>query len=148
MSSMSFMMVDRLPVPKLSTYISATVLSISAATYYSVKYSIDASQDSNAAVQADDDPTKTDPMDVYYEQMLNVLAFMLQDPLCFLVSRTFVVLVCLKENLPCARHRFHNIIMIIWIVVIVIDLDDLNDSMYLCIIVVNNLLLHSDIAVA
>lgn len=78
------MMVDRLPVPKLSTYISATVLSISAATYYSVKYSFDLSKESN--VQVDEDPTKTDPMDVYYEQMLNVLAFMLQDPLCFLVS--------------------------------------------------------------
>ncbi|XP_060869674.1 E3 ubiquitin-protein ligase AMFR-like [Metopolophium dirhodum] len=82
---MSFMMVDRLPVPKLSTYISATVLSISAATYYSVKYSFDASHESNSNIQVDEDPTKTDPMDVYYEQMLNVLAFMLQDPLCFLV---------------------------------------------------------------
>jgi len=80
------MMVDRLPVPKLSTYISATVLSISAATYYSVKYSFDASHESNSNLQVDEDPTKTDPMDVYYEQMLNVLAFMLQDPLCFLVS--------------------------------------------------------------
>jgi len=80
------MMVDRLPVPKLSTYISATVLSISAATYYSVKYSIDASYESNSNVQVVGDPTKTDPMDIYYEQMLNVLAFMLQDPLCFLVS--------------------------------------------------------------
>ncbi|XP_015378631.1 PREDICTED: E3 ubiquitin-protein ligase AMFR-like [Diuraphis noxia] len=82
---MSFMMVDRLPVPKLSTYISATVLSISAATYYSVKYSLDASHESNSNIQVNEDPTKTDPMDVYYEQMLNVLAFMLQDPLCFLV---------------------------------------------------------------
>jgi len=80
------MMVDRLPVPKLSTYISATVLSISAATYYSVKYSFDASHKSNSTVRVDEDPSKTDPMDVYYEQMLNVLAFMLQDPLCFLVS--------------------------------------------------------------
>lgn len=80
------MMVDRLPVPKLSTYISATVLSISAATYYSVKYSFDASPEANLTVQVDTDSTKTDPMDVYYEQMLNVLAFMLQDPLCFLVS--------------------------------------------------------------
>lgn len=80
------MMVDRLPVPKLSTYISATVLSISAATYYSVKYSFDASNESSSTVQIDEDPTKTDPMDIYYEQMLNVLAFMLQDPLCFLVS--------------------------------------------------------------
>lgn len=85
------MMVDRLPVPKLSTYISATVLSISAATYYSVKYSSDASREPNpAVVQAEADPTKTDPMDVYYEQMLNVLAFMLQDPLCFLVSRVIM----------------------------------------------------------
>lgn len=83
--SMSFMMVDRLPVPKLSTYISATVLSISASTYYSVKYNFDASHESNSNIQIDADPTKTDPMDVYYEQMLNVLAFMLQDPLCFLV---------------------------------------------------------------
>jgi len=82
---MSFMMVDRLPVPKLSTYISATVLSISAATYYSVKYSFDASHELNSNIQVNEDPTKTDPMDVYYEQMLNVLAFMLQDPLCFLV---------------------------------------------------------------
>ncbi|KAL5240217.1 hypothetical protein ACI65C_007627 [Semiaphis heraclei] len=82
---MSFMMVDRLPVPKLSTYISATVLSISAATYYSVKYSFDASNESNSNIPVNEDPTKTDPMDVYYEQMLNVLAFMLQDPLCFLV---------------------------------------------------------------
>lgn len=80
------MMVDRLPVPKLSTYISATVLSISAATYYSVKYSFDATSEANPTVQVDKDSTKTDPMDVYYEQMLNVLAFMLQDPLCFLVS--------------------------------------------------------------
>lgn len=83
---MSFMMVDRLPVPKLSTYISATVLSISAATYYSVKYSSDSTHESNSTVQQDEDPSKTDPMDIYYEQMLNVLAFMLQDPLCFLVS--------------------------------------------------------------
>lgn len=84
---MSFMMVDRLPVPKLSTYVSATVLSISAATYYSVKYSFDASNESaDSTVQVDGDPTTTDPMDIYYEQMLNVLAFMLQDPLCFLVS--------------------------------------------------------------
>lgn len=80
------MMVDRLPVPKLSTYISGTVLSISAATYYSVKYSFDSTHESNSTIQADEDPTKTDPMDIYYEQMLNVLAFMLQDPLCFLVS--------------------------------------------------------------
>lgn len=79
------MMVDRLPVPKLSTYISATVFSISAATYYSVKYSFDASHESNSTIRVDEDPSKTDPMDVYYEQMLNVLAFMLQDPLCFLV---------------------------------------------------------------
>lgn len=79
-------MVDRLPVPKLSTYISATVLSISAATYYSVKYSFDASNESNSNVRINEDSTKIDPMDVYYEQMLNVLAFMLQDPLCFLVS--------------------------------------------------------------
>lgn len=80
------MMVDRLPVPKLSTYVSATVLSISAATYYSVKYSSDVLHESNSTVPVDEDPTKTDPMDIYYEQMLNVLAFMLQDPLCFLVS--------------------------------------------------------------
>jgi hypothetical protein len=82
-------MVDRLPVPKLSTYISATVLSISAATYYSVKYSSDATHESSVtASQVNvEDPTKTDPIDVYYEQMLNVLAFMLYDPLCFLVSK-------------------------------------------------------------
>lgn len=83
---MSFMMVDRLPVPKLSTYISATVLSISAATYYSVKYSFNALQESKSTLENNEDPSKTDPIDVYYEQMLNVLAFMLQDPLCFLVS--------------------------------------------------------------
>lgn len=80
---MEFMMVDRLPVPKLSTYISATVVSISAASYYSYKYSTDASTPEQSVVQ---DPSQTeDPIDVYYEQMLNVLAFMLQDPLCFLV---------------------------------------------------------------
>lgn len=82
-------MVDRLPVPKLSTYISATVLSISAATYHSVKYSIDASQESNDPLQP-----HNDPIDVYYEQMLNVLAFMLQDPLCFLVSPTYFIILC------------------------------------------------------
>lgn len=80
------MMVDRLPVPKLSTYITATVLSISAATYYSVKYSLNSTNESYSTAQADEDPTKSDPIDIYYEQMLNVLAFMLQDPLCFLVS--------------------------------------------------------------
>ncbi|XP_050421923.1 E3 ubiquitin-protein ligase AMFR-like [Adelges cooleyi] len=82
---MSFMMADRLPVPKLSTYISATVVSISAAMYYSVKYSSDAANGSNSVAQSDKYNNHTDPMDVYYEQMLNVLAFMIQDPICFLV---------------------------------------------------------------
>ncbi|XP_050537549.1 E3 ubiquitin-protein ligase AMFR-like isoform X2 [Daktulosphaira vitifoliae] len=82
---MSFMMIDRLPVPKLSTYVSATVVSLSAATYYSVKYSSNATHDTDISLKSVENTSSTDPIDKYYEQMLNVLAFMLQDPLCFLV---------------------------------------------------------------
>lgn len=89
-------LVDRLPLPSLKVYTAGSVVLLSAAVYYALSVTSDPSWKANATLQRPDSMASAGDVETAVEavnatrnltdQFVEVMTFMMQEPLCMWVS--------------------------------------------------------------
>lgn len=84
-------LMDRLPLPNLKVYSAGSILLLSVAVYYAVNVTSDPNWRANVTLQKKHDEIHSELIEVdgiknLTDQMVEVMSFMFQEPVCMWVS--------------------------------------------------------------